>query len=151
MLPNTVYSMCPCSLCLSGPRVMRWERPTTTTAVTGAASPWSRPHPPMPEMPTQNPERPSNPSLSPLILWDRVSSKHLNNTHTDANSGPQHSQCGLQRELCYPSTVVCIEPCVLRWLRLVEGSLLTSHLTKPDFASCKSAANVERVLLYLKT
>lgn len=83
MLPNTVYSLCPCRLCPPGLQETRRECLTLTVAVTGAASPWSPPRPRMPvEMPTQKPELPSNPSLSPLILWARVSSEHLyNNTH----------------------------------------------------------------------
>lgn len=83
MLPNTVYSLSPCRLCPPGLQETRRECLTLTVAVTGAASPWSPPRPRMPvEMPTQKPELPSNPSLSPLILWARVSSEHLhNNTH----------------------------------------------------------------------
>lgn len=70
-----------CSFCLLGPKVMRWKCLTPITAITGAASQWSRPHPQTPvEMPTQSPELLSNPSLSPLILLDRVSSEH-HNTH----------------------------------------------------------------------
>ena len=78
----------PCSLCLSGPKVMRWGCLTLITVVTGAASPWSRPHPWTPaEMPTPSPELLSNPSLSPLILWDRVSTEHPNTqTHTHTHT-----------------------------------------------------------------
>lgn len=83
---SEIYCVClytePSSLCLSGPKVMRWERPTTITVIIGVASPWSRPHPLMPaEMPTLSLELLSNLSLSPLTLLDRVSTEHLN-THT---------------------------------------------------------------------
>lgn len=99
-----------CSLCLSGPKVKRWKCPTPITAVTGAASPWSRPHPPTPaEMPTQSQELLSNPSLSPLILLDKVSTEHLNTlTHTHTRwEGTLLQQCNYRGEQLVCSVNIC--------------------------------------------
>lgn len=75
----------PYSLCPSGPKVMRCRCPT------GAAGSQPRPQTPA-GMLTQSLQLLSNPSLSPLILLDRVSAEHLNNTPIQRQPG-QRPNC----------------------------------------------------------
>lgn len=106
------------SFCPLGPKVMRWKCLTRITAITGAASQWSRPRPQTPaEMPTQSPELLSNPSLSPLILLDRVSSEHHSTHNQTCCSGFPLQQCNnrweqLVRSAAWMSFLCCK---VLRW------------------------------------